>query len=570
MSDVLRVAVYARVSTKHEAQLLAFENQVEWYNRVFAVHPEWKMVHMYTDEGLSATSTKRRKGFNQMIADAYDGKFDMIVTREVSRFTRNILDGIGFVRNLREEGIYINFLNDYINTQDDDYEVRLAQAVTNAQEESRKTSIRAKCGQDIAMQNGVLFGNGNILGYDRKGKEMVINPEQAKTVRMIYDLYLSGKGLESIKYELEKAGRLTATGKTHWFVSNISKILKNPFYCGTIVYRKQYVPDYLKQKKINNYGEKPTITVEGAHETIVSKEEFARVQQIMAGNRQSLPHVKTGRLPKGHKPKTTVWNNLMVCQCGHNFNRRVWDRADRTIQYAYQCYDVIHTGSVQTRKNKGLPTEGICDTPMIQEWKMHLMAKHVFQDKPLDTEGVLETAMELLQRHICDKEQQADNSAIIQRKQAEIDRLTRRMTGLMEMRADGEISKEEFADRKAEIQTTVSALQAEIVELTTTQPTVEENDPVERLATLRAAMEQYVDFSVEGNIPDGIVDAFVQKIVVSKDGFDWYLRCDPERAERYMVTGRKGTAQVSALSAQNSYITSLQHRLPSRTAGIKF
>ena len=201
---------------------------------------------------------------------------------------------------------------------------------------------------------------------------------------------------------------------------------------------------------------------------------------------------------------------------------------------------------------------------MIQEWKMHLMAKHVFQDKPLDTEGVLETAMELLQRHICDKEQQADNSAIIQRKQAEIDRLTRRMTGLMEMRADGEISKEEFADRKAEIQTTVSALQAEIVELTTTQPTVEENDPVERLATLRAAMEQYVDFSVEGNIPDGIVDAFVQKIVVSKDGFDWYLRCDPERAERYMVTGRKGTAQVSALSAQNSYITSLQHRLQLR------
>ncbi|MBE6947698.1 MAG: resolvase [Ruminococcaceae bacterium] len=566
MNEKKRIAVYARVSTTHEAQMLAFENQVEWYNRVFATHPDWELVEMYTDEGLSATSTERRKGFNRMIADAYNGKFDMIVTREVSRFARNILDCISYVRQLRKAGVYVNFITDYIDSHDDDYESKLSYVASNAQEESRKTSIRARCGQEIAMQNGVLFGNGNILGYDRKGKELVINPEQAKTVRMIYDLYLRGNGLESIKYELEKAGRLTATGKTHWFVSNISKILKNPFYCGTIVYRKQYVPDYLEQKKINNYGEKPTITVEGTHETIVSKEEFERVQQMMESNRQALPYVQTGRLPKGQKPKTSVWNKLMVCQCGHNFNRRVWDRSDRTLQYAYQCYDVIHTGSVQTRKNKGLSTEGICDTPMVQEWKMYLMARHVFQDKTLDTEGVLETAMELLQRHIRDKEKQADNSAVIQRKQAEIDRLTRRMTGLMEMRADGEISKEEFADRKAEIQTAVSALQAEIVELTTTQPEIEENDPVERLATLRAAMEQYVDFSVEGNIPDGIVDAFVKKIVVSKDGFDWYLRCDPERAERYMVTGRKGTAQVSELSAPNSYITSLQRRLQSKKA----
>ena len=118
---------------------------------------------------------------------------------------------------------------------------------------------------------------------------------------MIFDWYLGGWGLEKIKYELEMAGRLTATGKTKWHASVISKILKNPFYCGTIVYRKQYVPDYLEQKKVVNYGDVDNIVVEGKHEPIISKEDFNRVQERLEGQRQSMPYVQTGRLPK--KPK---------------------------------------------------------------------------------------------------------------------------------------------------------------------------------------------------------------------------------------------------------------------------
>ena len=131
------------------------------------------------------------------------------------------------------------------------------------------------------MQNGVFYGNGNILGYDRVGKEMVINPEQAKTVRMIYDMYLSGMGVTTIQYELEKAGRLTALGKERWFASYISKMLRNSFYCGIITYHKEYTPDFLKQKKIKNYGDLEYVQVQGTHEPIVTVEEYEQVQKLM-------------------------------------------------------------------------------------------------------------------------------------------------------------------------------------------------------------------------------------------------------------------------------------------------
>lgn len=190
----------------------------------------------------------------QMIKDAKDKKFNMIITREVSRFARNTVDTLQYTRLMKEYGVEVFFINDNIKTFDGDGELRLTIMATLAQDESRKTSIRVKAGQETSMKNGVFYGTGNILGYDRKGKEMVINEEQAKTVRMIYDMYLSGMGVTSIQYELEKAGRLTATGKTKWHASYLSHTPKNSFYCGIITYHKEYTPDYLKQKKSRIIG----------------------------------------------------------------------------------------------------------------------------------------------------------------------------------------------------------------------------------------------------------------------------------------------------------------------------
>ena len=260
------VAIYATVSTEHEAQISALENQVQYYDDILAKHPDWTLYDKYIDEGITGTSVKKRKSFLRMMEDAEKGCFDLIVTREVSRFARNTVDTLQETRRLKKMGIEVYFTEHNIWTMnDEDGELRLTIMATLAQNESKKTSMRVKAGQKISFQNAIPYGSGNILGYDRIGKEMVINPEQAETVKLIYKLYLEGKGTRKICYELEKRGCLTSTGRSHWEAANVARILHNPFYMGTIVYRKCFVPDYLEQKQKKNEGEVEQVIVEGKH-----------------------------------------------------------------------------------------------------------------------------------------------------------------------------------------------------------------------------------------------------------------------------------------------------------------
>lgn len=227
-----RAAIYARVSTEHEAQILALGNQLEWYDEWLKFHPEYKEVKRYVDEGITGTSAKKRKGFTQMITDAENGNFDIILTREVSRFARNTEEVLKFVRKLKKRNVSVYFINDSIITDNPDGELRLAIMAALAQDESRKISSRVKCGQEISMQNGVLYGNGNILGYNRNNplKKLEVDEEQAKTVRQIFKWYIGGWGIRKIQLELEKAGYKTSTGKDKWHSGTISHVLQNPFY----------------------------------------------------------------------------------------------------------------------------------------------------------------------------------------------------------------------------------------------------------------------------------------------------------------------------------------------------
>ena len=183
------VAIYARVSTEHEAQLSALENQVQYYDDVLSKNPDWILYDKYIDEGITGTSTKKRKNFMRMMEDAKEGKFDLIITREVSRFARNTVDTLQETRKLKKIGVEVWFTEDNIWTMnDEDGELRLTIMATLAQNESKKTSLRVKAGQRVSFEKGVQYGNGNILGYDRVGKQLVINPEQAETVKMIFEL----------------------------------------------------------------------------------------------------------------------------------------------------------------------------------------------------------------------------------------------------------------------------------------------------------------------------------------------------------------------------------------------
>lgn len=541
-----RIAIYARVSTEHEAQLSALENQIDWYKPIMDLHPEWKLVEQYIDEGITGTSAEKRPEFMRMMNDAKTHKFDMIITREVSRFARNTVDTLQYTRMLRENGVEVYFINDGIKTFDGDGELRLTIMATLAQDESRKTSIRVKSGQQTSMNNGVVYGNGNILGYDRVGKEMVINPEQAKTVRLIYDMYLDGCGLVKIKDELERRGYKTSQGKDKWFPTVISHVLKNTFYCGIMTYHKEYVPDYLKQKKIKNYGELEFTQVQGTHEPIVTVEEFERVQKIMETKRTDMPHLNRGK-QKGKKPRTTVWGKLLICECGHTFNMRKWDRPDRQPGNAYQCYSSVATGSYESRKKKGLPLDGICQTPMIPEWRLQMMANLIFRKYLSEKDKVLALANSILEAHIGDTEEEENTEALLKEKQAELARLHKKMDSYIEMRAEGDLSRELFRAKCAEVEPKIQRLQVEIEKLSAEGQPREVVDYTEKLTVLQYALEQYTNLDEGQDVPDSVVEAFVTKIVVSKDGFDWYLRFDgdPDKPLHCQLEGkRKQTTKI--------------------------
>lgn len=202
-----KVAIYARVSTEHEAQISALENQVQYYDELLERHPDWELVERYIDEGITGTSIHKREGFLKMMQDAENKKFDLVITREVSRFARNTVDTLQQTRILKTYGVEVWFREDNIWTlNDEDGELRLSIMATLAQNESKKISQRVKAGQMISFKNGVLYGNGNILGYDRVGSNLIVNKEQADTVRRIFDLYTNGYGVRKIQDIMEQEG----------------------------------------------------------------------------------------------------------------------------------------------------------------------------------------------------------------------------------------------------------------------------------------------------------------------------------------------------------------------------
>ena len=546
------VAIYARVSTEHEAQISALGNQIQYYDDLFEKHPEWELYDRYIDEGITGTSVKKRKNFMRMMQDASKNKFDLIVTREVSRFARNTVDTLQQTRILRREGVEVYFTEDNIWTMnDEDGELRLTIMATLAQNESKKTSVRVKAGQMISFENGVLYGNGNILGYDRIGKEYVVNELQARTVRRIFDLYLDGNGVRKIQFVLEKEGHLTATGLTKWQPGNISRILRNPFYCGTIVYRKQFVPDFLEQKKINNFGEVDKVIVEGRHTPIVTKEQFEKVQQILSSKSESV-HNKGCR---GKKISKDVWCRKMKCECGSSYNRVTWHKSSEGPQYAYQCYSQIRTGTFKTRERKGLSTEGICVTKMVPRWKLEVMADIIFQKFWNDREGVLAIANEMLDN--CYENEHDDE--VLDRKRDLEDKMelwNRKYNNLLDMRMAGEIEKDRYDEKREQILKEQQHLKKQL-EIIGGETGLSDDIYMDKVEILKYGLEQNFNFSTR-HIPEEVIDAFIKEIIVCQDGFIWKLNLTPDDELKMQVDGR--TNNYTVTQTELSSDMTQQHR----------
>ena len=536
------VAIYARVSTEHEAQISALENQVQYYDDLFRYHPEWTLYKKYIDEGITGTSVHKRQSFLEMMEDAKNGAFDLIVTREVSRFARNTVDTLQQTRTLKKYGVEVYFTEDNIWTMnDDDGELRLTIMATLAQNESKKTSVRVKAGQRISFQNGVIYGNGNILGYDKVGRDFVINEEQAQTVRMIYNMYLNGMGMRKIQFELEAAGRKTSTGLTRWYSSYISRVLNNPFYCGMIVYRKEYVPDYLEQKKVKNWGEVEQIAVIGSHKPIVTREEFAQVKAILDSKSFSV----NNRGRKGKHKADDVYCRKLKCYCGASMNRRVWRRVNGIPQYCYQCYSQVKTGSISTRKKRGLDIEGICDSPMVPRWKLESMADMIFQKFWKDRSGIIKIANEMLEDHYKD-DREIDFQKEIEETKHKLEILDKKFDNLIDMRIAGEIDAAKFDEKKKAL-TDEKEKYEKILDSYQIDEEISDEEYNQRLQVLKYGLEKDFNFSTH-SIPDEVIEAFVKEIIVYPDCFVWKLNI-VDRDLKLKIAGRKKNPDVSLIES---------------------
>lgn len=281
--DVINVGVYARVSTDKSDQKNSFENQKQFFEQYISNNDNYKLYKVYTDEGVSGTSTKKRIGFNSMIYDALCGKIKLILTKEVSRFARNTVDVLMYTRKLKEKGVGILFLSDNIDTRECDGELRLSIMASIAQEESRKTSRRVKFGQREQMKKGVVFGR-NLLGYNVSDGNLYINEYEANIVRSIFRKYTAEyKSIYEIASELSKEKIPTKTGKSIWNPQTIRKILKNEKYVGDLCQQKTYTPDWLTHKKVYNKGEQEFIYIKNHHSdlAIIDRDIWNKTQEML-------------------------------------------------------------------------------------------------------------------------------------------------------------------------------------------------------------------------------------------------------------------------------------------------
>ena len=456
-----QIVYYGRVSTEHEAQLEALEKQMQWYEDQTKYHPNWTVVGRYIDEGITGTLAKKRPAFMQMIEDAKRRKFDLIVTREVCRFARNTVDTLVLTRELRNYGVEVYFVSDNIWTMDGDGELRLTIMATLAQEESRKISERVRAGQAISRENGVLYGNGNIIGYDRVGGTYVINPEQAETIRTIFELYAQGLGQKELVNELTRRGCKDGNGNVKWSCVKISRILRNATYMGYVCYNKSKVNNFLEKKRIKNLDEDTFVLKKGDFEPIVSEALWRLCERIRKSRIKKYQMPSGEERRRGSRIPQHLWVKKLRCRCGAGYNRFKWRvLQDGTPIYGYQCnYRTQNPAKSFVEKNH-LVGQKSCDAISICEWKLDLMAKQIFDQLWGDQRQAVLKACQMIESCMLAATMQSDvGRAELQRK---ADKLEQRILNLGQMRADGELTKEQYQKLYAQATKELEALQGKM------------------------------------------------------------------------------------------------------------
>lgn len=345
--EKLRVAAYCRVSTDYDEQASSYETQVAHYKELIQKEPTWEFAGIYADDGISGTNTKKREQFNKMIAACKAGKIDLIVTKSISRFARNTIDCLKYIRDLKAINVAIFFEKENINTMDAKGEVLITIMASLAQQESESLSQNVKMGIQYRYQQGKVFVNHNhFLGYTKDAQgNLVIEPEEAKVIKRIFYSYLNGMTMKQIADSLKADGILTGGKTKNWRSSSVAKILKNEKYMGDALLQKTYTVDFLNKKRVKNEGIMPQYYVENDHPAIIPKSVFMQVQQIIKQRRNGIT-TKNGK-HRRLNGKYCFSQKLFCGKCGDILQRNMWYRPEKVA--VWRCASRIRRSKIGRR-----------------------------------------------------------------------------------------------------------------------------------------------------------------------------------------------------------------------------
>lgn len=378
-----QVAAYCRVSTEQEEQQSSFEAQVEYYTDTIQKNPEWHLVEIFADDGISGVNAHKRKDFMRMIRWCKQDKIDLILTKSISRFSRNSVDCLHYVRMLKDLGVAVIFEKEGINTSVLTSEIILAMQSAFAQAESESLSKNVSWGIRKSYANGkVTFRYNSLLGYS-KGPDgnPEIDPEQGETVNRIFNSILAGKSLDQIKSELERDGIKTARGKEIWSKEGLKNILRNERYIGDALLQKTYVADFLTKKAVKNYGELPQYYVSNNHPAIIDRVTFDRVQEELArrsGKRKVSE--KNCKTEQGKYSSKFALTELLICgECGTPYRRVTWAKNGKK-KVVWRCINRLDYGTKYCKKS-----------PTVEESMLHDAIMNTLTETFINQTEVIET-----------------------------------------------------------------------------------------------------------------------------------------------------------------------------------
>lgn len=507
-----KVVAYCRVSTDSSDQANSLENQKMYFNKYIKENKEWELIKIYADEGITGTSTKKRKQFNQMIKDAENGKIDIILTKEVSRFARNTVDTLEYTRKLKAIGVEVYFLLDNISTADKEGELRLTIMSSMAQEESRKISERVRWGAKRSMEKGVVFGN-IVLGYDLKGGKLTINEEQAKIVKEIFYKYLyEGKGFFTIGRELMEKGIKTSRNNGRWYATTIKQILTNEKYCGTLKQGKTYIPNYLDKKTKINKGEREFVIIENNHEPIISKEVFEKVQEeIKKRHRETVKD----DCKRKYSNKYAFSGKIICSRCGRSYGVGSTKKLETgAIRRSYRCRTRVDNGN-KTINEKG-ETYG-CDADIIYEDVLKECLRDIIKGITKNKQEIIEDLEKTIETTINKRVKKEENENILLKKKTEIENEIQKA---IELCIKGIITEEELMHKKKDKEEEMKIIDRQLIEEKEQQEAIENKDKI--ISKAKKIIEDIVNTKT---ISDEVCKSLVDKVIAyNKSTFDFYLK----------------------------------------------